>query len=84
MIVFTHTEFITTQKKFKSINDIFNTQKKCMKSKKVALKNKVVFFIQEILDITCTVETKTKIKKNVNSHANVQLMKHWMKQKLKY
>ena len=34
-----------------------------MKNKRVTLKNKFVFFIQEVFDIACTAETKIKTKK---------------------
>ena len=34
-----------------------------MKSKKVALKNKFVFFIQEVLNIACTAEVEAETKK---------------------
>ena len=45
IVEFTHTELITAWKEFKSTKEIFNTRKKCTKSKRVALKNKFVFFI---------------------------------------
>ena len=58
-----YTEFIIAQKELKSVKEILNTWKKHTKSKRVALKNKFVFFIQEVFDITHTTETKTETKK---------------------
>ena len=63
IIEFTHAELITAWKKFKLIKKIFNTRKKCMKSKRIALEKKFVFFTQKVLDITQAAEVKTKTKK---------------------
>ena len=65
IIKFIHTKLITARKELKSAKEIFNTQKKYTKNKKVALEGKFIFFTQEILNIARVAEAEAETKKKI-------------------